>query len=115
MPQGIRTSRLARLNGTFIPLLVALLIGLVAAPLVEGWPLASTLLISFVLVAGVFAVHRRLLLRLGAVAALVVVLAIRWLAHVYGPEHHNMMVAAHLAKSTIRAFLLVSVNAHRIG
>ena len=97
MPRIAPTSRFARLNGTFVPLLVALLILLVAAPLVEGWPLLATFLVSFVLVAGVFAVQGSPLVRLGAVAAFVVVLALRWLAHMRGEDHRTLMAVSHLA------------------
>jgi hypothetical protein len=105
--EGFRQARLMRrdtfpswfgsLNGTFVPLLAALVIVAVAAPLATGMPVVSTILVSFVLVAGVFAVHGSPLLRQGAVAAFVAVLALRWLAHIHGEEHQGMVIAAHLA------------------
>ena len=95
----------ARLKGTFVPLIVALLVVLVTAPLAEGWPLCSALLISFVLLAGVFAVHDSPLLRRGVVAAMVIVLGLRWLAHTHGQPHGGLVALAHLGISVYMLLL----------
>jgi hypothetical protein len=86
----------ALFSGTFLPLLVALLGLLVAAPLVEEWPLITTGLVSLVLIAGAFAVHHNPLLRKAVILALVMVLGVRWLAQAYGERHHAMVVGSHL-------------------
>ncbi len=88
---------IAMLNGTFVPLLVGLLILLVFTPLAEAWPLSSTILVSFVLITGVFAVHGNRLLRQVVVVFLAMVLGIRWLVHLHGEEHKSLVVVTHLA------------------
>lgn len=97
MPRGTLTNRLASFNGTFVPLLVALLVVLVVAPLAEGWPLVSALLVAFVLVTGVFAVHGDRLLRKSVLVFLVIVLGLRGLAHTHGEDYRSLVVVAHLA------------------
>lgn len=84
------------MNGTFVPLLVALVTLLVVAPFAEGRPLFSSILISLLLVTGVFAVHEHTLLRRVILVALVVVVVIRWLAHLYGETHEALVVAGHV-------------------
>jgi hypothetical protein len=76
---------------------VALLLVLVIAPFVERWPLTSALLVSFLLVAGVFAAHDHPTLRRVVVMAVVIVLVLRWLAHLYGEQHESLVTVAHLA------------------
>jgi len=85
------------MKGTFIPLLVGLSMVLVIAPFAEGWPLASTILISLLLITGVFAVHNDPLLRRVVFVALVVAVLIRWLADLYGQDHEALVFVAHLA------------------
>jgi voltage-gated potassium channel len=104
MSFGIWRRWAARLNGTFIPLLVALLIGLVIAPIAEGWPLGAALLVAYVLLTGIFAIHDQPLLRRIMAAALALVMGLRGLAHVYGEQHRELVVLAHLA---IAAYLLL--------
>lgn len=85
------------MKGTFVPLLVALVTVLVVAPFAEGWPLLSAILISILLITGVFAVHEHRLLRRGILVALVAVVVIRWLSHLYGETHEALVVAGHVA------------------
>jgi hypothetical protein len=94
MPARSWTDWVASLRGTFIPLLVGLLVTLVAGPLVSDWPLASAILVSLVLITGVFAVHQGIWLRGGMVLGLLVVLVLRWLAQIYG-DHRILLVVGH--------------------
>jgi hypothetical protein len=96
MLRGISKKQFASLKGTFIPLLVALLIVLVIAPVAGDWPLASSLLVACVLITGVFAIHDIPMLRRTMVAIVVAILALRWLAHLYGEEHGALVAMSHL-------------------
>lgn len=106
MIRSAKTIERERPSGkTFIPLLCALIVVLVLGPIAAGWPLADAMLVSLVLVAGVFAVHGSLLLRRGMVATMVLVLAFRWFAHVYGGQYGVLVVIAHLAISVYFALI----------
>lgn len=95
---------IAMLNGTFVPLLVGLLILLVVTPLAEAWPLGSAILVSFVLITGIFAVHGNPLLRRVVVVFLAMVLGIRWLVHLHGEEHKSLVLMSHL---TVGIYMLL--------
>ncbi len=104
MTKDTRASRRSPRGETFVPLLSALLVVLVISPFAEGSPLASALLVSIVLVTGVFALHRSVWLRGSMAVALLLVVGLRWVAHAYGDKHAALVPAAHLA---ISAYLLV--------
>lgn len=97
--------RVALLRGTFIPLLAALVVVLVAAPLATGLPLVSAMLVSVVLIAGVFAVHGSRRLRRIAIAALALTLGVRWIADVQGEAHHGLVIGSHLLIAAYMLFL----------
>ena len=89
--------RVSSLKGTFVPLLVALMVVLVIAPVAEDWPVVASVLVTVLLVTGVLAVHEHSLLRRGMVVAVVITLVLRWLAHVHGEEHRSLVIVSHLA------------------
>jgi voltage-gated potassium channel len=97
MSFGIRTTRVASLNGTFVPLLAGLLVVLVVMPIAEMWPLASAILVTIVLVTGIFTIGENPLLRRVVVVMLAIVLGLRWTAHLHGEEHRSLVVISHLA------------------
>jgi hypothetical protein len=90
-------NRVSALGGTFVPLLAALLIVLVIAPVAGHWPLVSSILVTCLLIAGLFAFHRHPLLRRGMFVAVVIVLGLRWLSQLYGEEHTVLVVVSHSA------------------
>lgn len=87
---------------------MALLVVLVISPLAEGWPVVSSIFVSIVLLAGIFSIHNHPLLRKALIALVSIVLILRWIAHVYGEEHGNLVILAHLAIG-IYMFLLAVI------
>ncbi|UCF34649.1 MAG: hypothetical protein JSV78_04955 [Phycisphaerales bacterium] len=111
--RGVRWYR--QLGGTFIPLLAGLVLMLVLAPLLDEIPIASTLLVSVILLTGIFTVYRNPRLRIAVTAGLVVALLLRWLAYSFGSEHETILVFAHLVVSSYFAFIGVIVVASVLG
>lgn len=109
MMRGLPRAQIARLNGTFIPLLVALLVVLVLAPLVNQYRLLTSVMVSLLLLAGVFTVHRHHALRIAAVLGLALTLCLRWMAHFVGYEQEHWLVLSHAMIAGYMAFLTMVV------
>ncbi len=107
MSTGTWTKQLGALNGTFVPLLVGLIVVLVVLPIAETWPLGVGLIVSAVLVTGIFTVQENSNLRKLMVAILFLVLTVRWIGHLYGEQHKALVVVAHLAVGSYMAILAV--------
>jgi len=115
---AIRQRYLQRLDGTFVPLLVALISWLIFSPAAKDFPIVVTILVSVLLLTGIFAVHRNPPLRIAMVVGLLVVLFLDWLTSLVWPESRFFVVGSHLVVSAylvaIALIVLNSVVRHQI-
>lgn len=91
--------RYGRLDGTFIPLLFALVFMLVAGPLLADMKYISMLLVALLLVTGIFTIQHQPQLRRLTILALGIVLALLVVADYYNGENKFWSLSAHLAIS----------------
>jgi membrane protein CcdC involved in cytochrome C biogenesis len=108
--QGVRRE-------SFLPLLFALVCVLVATPVATEIPLLPSLLISVLLLSGLFAVASSRTALTVAVVGLLITLALRWTVHFLGPERTPLVVLTHLTMAAYLGFLcglvVVRVLAHQ--
>ncbi len=100
---------------SFLPLLVALGLMLVLAPLLQVLPLLVTTLASLVLLAGLWAVLRDRTFRLFLGAALLVCLPLRWGAHFFGAQVPLLILLSHATVGVTFAIMEVVVVVRVLG
>lgn len=95
---------LGQLEGTFVPLLVALIAMFVIPAFVEEWDILLTLLLSLLLITGVFTIQRNPTLRYTVVVVLVAGLMVRWLSYFYAEQSTALVLTSHVL---IAAYMLL--------
>ena len=100
---------------TFLPLLVALVLMLVLAPLLHLLPLLVTTLAPLVLLAGLWAVLRDRTFRMLLGAALLVCLPLRWSAHFFGTQAPLLILLSHATVGITFAIMEVAVVVRVLG
>ena len=100
---------------TFLPLLVALVLMLVLAPLLQLVPLLVTTLSPVVLLAGLWAVLCDRTFRMLLGAALLVCLPLRWGAHFFGTQAPLLILLSHATVGITFAIMEVVVVVRVLG
>lgn len=105
-----------RAGDSFLPLLIALVLMLVLIPMLQPLPLLTSVIASFVLVAGLLAVFRDRTFRAAVIGALVLCLPLRWAAQFAGHRFPWLILSSHVALgatfAVLEAFVLARVLTH---
>lgn len=99
----------SRNQDTFLPLLVALIVTLVLAPLAKPLPVVAFLLVATAQFAGLFAVRYDRMFRATVIGGLAVCLPLRVAAQLVGDQYPVLILLSHIAVGTYFTILSVVV------